>query len=72
MTDYRLRRDRRGRSSVGGGVALIVIGILFFLNQAFGISVVGSALSTIGWSWPLILVALGVVVLLRRDPGTSV
>jgi phage shock protein C len=56
---YRYRRhSRQGR--MGAGVLLIVIGSLFLIQQISGVNV---------WqySWPLILIVLGLLIIVRRS-----
>ncbi len=63
-----VRSGRRARANPVGGLILIALGVLFFLNQAFGINVIGDALN---WIWPLGLVAIGIAILSRREDGSG-
>jgi hypothetical protein len=73
MGTYLSDRPRR-RSGAGGGVILIVLGVIFLLNQFYGVNLfgvfgtaVGTALGTVLQYWPLLLVLAGAAILIRRD-----
>lgn len=67
---YAGRRRRRGADSMASfwGILLLAVGIWFFLRETLGIS-----LPNIRWDaiWPIILIAIGVLVVFRglRDRG---
>ena len=60
------RRERLG----AGGVALVVVGLVFLLNQLYGHDVLGSiglSLGPVLGYWPVLLIVVGALLLLRRE-----
>ena len=57
-------RGAHTRDGLIGGVVLVLIGTLFLVQQLFNLDVRR-------YAWPLVLIAIGVGILVRRSPLSS-
>lgn len=63
--------DKRARNRIGLGVFLILLGILFFVQQF-----IPGLQELIDWSWPMVIISVGVLLLffgiVNGSPGLAV